>query len=582
MKKCIYSAIAILLILVTSQCSDDFLVEDQKAVLTEDNLGVDEIEGLIIAAYNLDNFYQLSYITHTMAPWIFGDVRSDDSYKGGASLTDQPPWHEMELFTLTTSNIGNNNEPWCMAYISISRINTALRALYKVSETEFPLREQRIAEMRFLRGYWHLKLKRAWRWIPYIVEDMTVDDIVHLSNRPDNLTDLQLWGKIEEDMKYAIERLPETQEDIGRINKFTAKAFLVDVLLWMAYEQNENHQLVNINTTRLEEALVHCNDIISSEKYALEPDFAHNFMPEYDNLTSEAVFEHQYTYNDGTPSGNINWGYRLCTPQWSPYYSCCDFHKATFNLVLAFRTSADGLPLFDTFNDVEVTYSSDYNDVLWNPNTWDPRISHTIGIPGHPYKYVPDLLFSLAGSRNPALYGHFCSMKEQVNPLSEYQILRRGNAKNTKEIRYAEVLLWKAEILIRLGREDEALPIINEIRQRAAASTGKLKFADGTPLMNYNIAQYIDGENCTWDNDFAWKALMWETRLETALEGRRFFNLMRWGIAASVINEYFTVEKERFNWIKDGYFRSGVNEYMPIPQKQINESKGIYKQNPGY
>jgi hypothetical protein len=105
------------------------------------------------------------------------------------------------------------------------------------------------------------------------------------------------------------------------------------------------------------------------------------------------------------------------------------------------------------------------------------------------------------------------------------------NSKNETAIRYDRIVLLKAEILIQLNRQNEALPLINQIRQRAMNSTGLLKFANGTPTLPYKISLYEDGVNCNWTHDFAWKALMWEDRLEFAMEGERWFDLVRWGTA---------------------------------------------------
>ena len=149
-------------------------------------------------------------------------------------------------------------------------------------------------------------------------------------------------------------------------------------------------------------------------------------------------------------------------------------------------------------------------------------------------------------------------------------------------IRYDEVLLWKAEVLIQLDRWDESLPLINKVRQRAANSTDRLVMADGSPSLNYHIELYKPGENCTWDKEFAWKAMQWENRLEMAAEGRRFFDLQRWGILEETMNDYFEVEKDRFAWMGVARFTAGRDEYFPIPQAQINWAKGNYTQNIGY
>ena len=149
-------------------------------------------------------------------------------------------------------------------------------------------------------------------------------------------------------------------------------------------------------------------------------------------------------------------------------------------------------------------------------------------------------------------------------------------------IRYDEVLLWKAEILIQLDRHQEALEPINKIRQRAANSTGRLVKSNGQPVLNYRIETYKPGINCSWTKDFAWKAMQWENRLEMAGEGRRFFDLQRWGILEKTMNDYFAVEKNRFAWMNVAKFTSGRDEFFPIPQPQINWAKGNYTQNPGY
>ncbi|HMR84302.1 MAG TPA: RagB/SusD family nutrient uptake outer membrane protein [Niabella sp.] len=76
--------------------------------------------------------------------------------------------------------------------------------------------------------------------------------------------------------------------------------------------------------------------------------------------------------------------------------------------------------------------------------------------------------------------------------------------------------------------------------------------------------------------------MQWENRLEMAGEGRRFFDLQRWGILEKTMNDYFAVEKGRFPWMGVAKFTAGRDEFFPIPQPQINWAKGNYTQNPGY
>jgi hypothetical protein len=79
-------------------------------------------------------------------------------------------------------------------------------------------------------------------------------------------------------------------------------------------------------------------------------------------------------------------------------------------MVNAFRVDENGLPLFDTFDDMEITNKQQY----FNSNTWDPRISHTVAIPGYPWKYQisPLVKFDSTGSRKPEIYGYFHTLKK--------------------------------------------------------------------------------------------------------------------------------------------------------------------------
>ncbi|HLT06993.1 MAG TPA: RagB/SusD family nutrient uptake outer membrane protein [Cyclobacteriaceae bacterium] len=567
---------SILIILGLTNCQEILEVKP-KGIITEEQLNNPEyVDGFVTAAYA---FIPRAHAFNTLNPWI-ASIRSDDAYKGGGGLDDQPAWYQMEVFSLLNANVGNNDGVWFSGFSGLSRVNTAINALQKLEDAEYPLKTTRIAEMRFLRGWIYYKLKVRYKWVPYFREDATSEDIVNISNRPDEMqNDIPLWELIAEDFRFAAEHLPPVQEEVGRANQFVAKAMLAKCLLWMAYPQDERHQVSTVDQSKLEEALPLVNDIIESGRFDLAGDFSHNFMLAWDNRSPESLWELQFTINDGTPRGNLNEGNGLTAPWWNPFFSCCDFHKASFNMVNAFRVDENGLPLFETFNEAEMTDKNQY----FASNQWDPRLGHTVAIPGFPWKYQ-DVLYDSAGSRQPATYGYMHSMKENVRTDSPglWDEFWMFNSKNQIEVRYAEILLWKAEILIQLGRHLEALPLINMLRERAANSMNMLKLPNGNWPVDYTVAPYIDGVNCTWDRDFAWKALMWENRLELAMEGRRFYDLVRWGIAAEVMNEYFEKESQRRSWLNVAYFTKGRDEYLPIPQAQINWSRGVYKQNIGF
>ncbi|HRQ49062.1 MAG TPA: RagB/SusD family nutrient uptake outer membrane protein [Agriterribacter sp.] len=117
---------------------------------------------------------------------------------------------------------------------------------------------------------------------------------------------------------------------------------------------------------------------------------------------------------------------------------------------------------------------------------------------------------------------------------------------------------------------------------RAAQSTTLLVDIHGDPTGNFDIKPYVDGVNCTWTKEFAWKALKWERRLEMACEGFRAYDLMRWGIFAEEMNAYFDVERTRRPHLANAKFTKERDEYLPIPKGQIDLSQNLYRQNYGY
>jgi hypothetical protein len=282
--------------------------------------------------------------------------------------------------------------------------------------------------------------------------------------------------------------------------------------------------------------------------------------------------------DDGSPEGRGNFSTGL-TSSLGPGYGCCSFNQGSQNLANAFKTDANGLPLFDGFNNApDIQTSEDIQN-----NNMDPRIAHTLGMIGMPFKYDPNRIFDESYARVPGVYGYVMGMKDQELPSSpafrQYQAFF-SISRNTDQIRYGDLLLMKAEALIELNRLSEALSIINNIRSRAisTASTSRLVYADGSPTGKWNVGLYPT----LGSQDNARKIMRWERRLELAFESKRFFDLVRWGITEPTLNQYFNAEKSRRDYLKDALFTAGRDEYLAIPQAQITISQGLYKQNPGY
>nr|WP_314896354.1 RagB/SusD family nutrient uptake outer membrane protein [uncultured Flavobacterium sp.] len=579
MKKYNKIVISFLSILFLASCSADFLDYEPTGVLSSGNVATAEnADALVNAAYAaIGNDEMVGPITHQ---WVYGSVRSDDAYKGGGGRGDVDVVDRYEQYNLTTPDYGDWMLPrtWTNHYKAVSRANFALSVINAIPDADYPLKKVRQAELRFLRAHSHFMLKLLFKKVPYITEDLTQEQILKTSN---DLSNEDLWNKIADDFLFAFDNLEQSQEQVGRADKNAAAAYLAKLRLYQAYEQNDTHQVTSINAARLQEVIDYADKVTGS----LETDFGNNFLDGHDN-GPESIWAVQFSINDGTNTGRVSFVTGLNSPHGTPLYGCCGFHMASQNMVNAFKTDADGLPLLDTFNDSDIFNSIDNGDApLAAGVTIDPRIDHTVGVPGRPFKYkntlktAGDMVYKFSWARDPGVYGYFGNMKEQQSPDCSCYVKNGpfiGTSKNVDFIRYADVLLFKAEALIQLNRYNEALPIINQVRARAAAST-TMPLAAGASNV-YKIAPYASFST----KEYAMKALMFERRLEFGMEGPRFFDLVRWGMAEQILNAYLNKEKTKKDFLSNAKFTAGRDEYYPIPQREIDFTGGLYIQNPGY
>ena len=535
------------------------------------------------------------------APWfIDGTCKrvalADDSYKG-STPTDQPNATEIESWSVSQANTATAylNEKWTILFNGIQRANDVIRTsrLAKDIADTAPI----IAEARFLRGFYHFEGKKVFNNFPFADETVFYGNGLPLT--PNN-TDI--WPLIDDDLAYAAANLPETQPQVGRINKWGAIAFLAKAYMFQHKYDSAKALLDNLIP----------NGVTSSGvKYALV-NFESNFNAPQKN-GPECVFACQNSVNDGSASandgGNGNFGDVLNFPNGTGAPGgCCGFNNPSWNLANAYKTDANGLPLLDTWNSGSVVSAAT------NPytGTLDPRIDWTMSRPGLPFldwglgtlNWIRDI--SSNGAFNPKKNVY---AQSQAGTYSSTETVFWGatqvTALNYNFIRFADVLLWAAECEIEAGSLDKAEDYVNQVRTRAADKTGWVyknsayNAATGTyttqstPADNYLINPYPAGAFSSGGADYARKAVHFERRLELAMEGHRFFDLQRWdngtGSMADVLNTYVQTEKTRNSFyyiVNTAHFTKGTNEYFAIPQIQIdaeNATGTIYlKQNPGY
>lgn len=575
MKKIIYLCLALATVMC-SGCSD--FLDEQKPQGTLDDEQVKDpqyVDNLVISAYAV--WISAEDINSSFSMWNF-DVRSDDAYKGGNGIGDGDVFHQLEISQGILTTNWNINDMWQRLYNGISRVNTAIALLNQTDATAYPLKAQRLGEMKFLRAYGHFLLKRLYKNIPFIMnENLSTEEYNKLSNT--EYTNDEGWQLIIDDLEEAYNVLPVKQEDKGRPSKAAAAAFLTKVYLYKAYHQDDaqTNEVTSISADDLKKVVEYSDpSIYSAGGFDLEADYHNNFRPEpqYENGV-ESIWAMQYSMNDGTTYGNLNWSYGLIVPNIPGVTDGgCDFYKPSQNLVNAFRTDNNGLPYLDTFNNKDYDKGTDYAD---------PRLFLTVGIPGLPYefnsKYIMDE--TPTWSRSNGLYGYYVTLKHNVDPDGPYLIKGSwwGTPMNRIVFRYADVMLERAEALAQLndGRLNEAISIVNRLRTRAKQSLGAISDYENSYGVRMNIGLY----NGSYGKEETLKIVKMERRIELGMESERFFDLVRWGEAESVLTKYYAEESDNCAIYSSARFTKNKNEYLPIPHAQVAASDGNYTQNIG-
>jgi len=582
-KKVWFSVIAILgFTFLFYACSKSFLDKPALGSVDESTLANKAgVEGLLIGAYSmLDGIGgAANNFDGAATNWIFGDIASDDSYKG-TQPGDGSEINEIETYRPTNGNSAVIAR-WGGIYDGIQRSNDVLRMMAKATDIETADQVRIKAEALFLRGFYHFEAKKLWDMVPYI--DETISYAAGNTDVPNNV---DIWPKIEADMQFAADNLPadwSSTGEKGKANKWAAMTVLAKIYMF-EHKYTEAKQLLDN---------VIANGVTATgEHYALLPHYADNFNAETKN-NAEAVFQIQQSVNDGSGGYNATWGEALTYPNGAGVPGgCCGFNQPSQNLVNTFRTDpVTGLPYLDTFNDIDVKNDQGVESgASFTPETGtlDPRLDWTVGRRGLPYLdwgiHPGKVWIRDQDNGGPYLAKKRFYWKYQTGTLEETS-WPNGNANNYSFIRFADVLLWAAECEIEVGSLEQARVYVNQVRDRIAANpdgwvhtyvddADPSKGFTSAPAANYKIGLYTTA----WtDQAFARKAVQFERRLELGMEGHRFFDLVRYGTADVVLNAYVAKEKSVRTYLNGVVFTKNKNEYFPLPQSEMDKSHGALK-----
>ena len=525
---------------------NDMLDIKPSGQFTSDQITDESIEGLMASAYaGLEShfFGNNESFCAPITNWVF-DVRSDDAYKGGGGVSMEANIHQLEISNLTSDNATNYNK-WRNNYYAIARVHQAMNAI-NASES-LTGKDALIGELKLLRAYFYFDLIRIFERIPYLTETSIATE-----TRFDEFTRDEIFGFIKQDIKDAWNSLPETQAEEGRFGKYVAAALMAKVSAF---------------TSDWADVIEYSDYVINSGKYELYDNFLDMSKIEFNNR-KESIMAIQFSTANN--NAHINWNNLLNTTysEGNLFGSGDDFFLASQNLVNAFRTDDKGLPLFDTFNDVKVTSDCEGNV--------DPRLDFTVGRIGFPFR---GHTYNSKWCRAYDVYGEYSGKKGLIDPASPDMVQGfpwGASALNFCLIRYADILLLKAEALIETNSSlDTARQLINMVRAKADRSIdGSYTPVELNPMKaNYYVGQYpAEG----WNQEYARKAVRMERRLELAMEGNRWFDLVRWGNVLEVVNNYMQSEAKLRPYY-EGASISSDEIFLAIPLTEIQNGGGIYE-----
>jgi hypothetical protein len=442
--------------------------------------------------------------------WI-GEIASDNSIAGGESVNDTKGLHEIDDMTHGGVNIELRNV-FRWYYAGVTRANYIME---NKDNIDFDGKDLIIAEARFLRAYYYFQLVKYFGDVPLIVDErLGVDEAQDLERTPAS----EVYAQIEEDLNAASEVIDWAAPVKGRVTKGAVLSLLGKVYL---YQEKFSQSATTLDS------------VIAGGGYSLSPDYDQLFTAASEG-NSESVFEIEYS---GLEGGSYD-----CL-------ICLEGNAAPgFHGIRQYKSDSDkgygpvygdgnsyNLPtkeLYDAFSAGDVRRDASVLDI-------DAFIADTIDAFLAANPEASEITYAIGGGGHTGYYNN-----KYIKRLGEIGLPDNDltSPVNYRAIRYADVLLMAAEAHNRSGNDGQALSYVNLVRARA------------------NVADLSSGG--TQLTEEIWN----ERRLELSGEGHRFFDLVRTGQAADIIEN----------------FTSNKNELFPLPQVEIDLAGGNWSQNPGY
>jgi hypothetical protein len=459
--------------------------------------------------------------TETVAFWYQLDFMSDNNYC-------QDSWQGSKEFGEWAQNASSwgSSAKWKQDYQTIVRANTFLSNMTNAKASD-DVKNEMSAEAKYLRAYAYSDLITYFGDVPLILGTQTLDSAL-VSRTPK----AEVLTAIMSDLDAAASVLPNSfsGSEVGRATKGAALTLKCKTLL---YNQ------------KWAEAAEAAKQVIDLGVYSLYPDYAGLFEEANEN-NQEVIFDIQYIKNSQAQS----WpSARLSFVDWPTPNVTADIINAYY--------MTNGLPITDA--------KSGYNSQDPYTNR-DPRMAASIVLPGSK---------TASGTFIPANDQVPCGARPRkyadISGTDSYNY-----SLNTIVLRYADVLLMRAEALIESGNtSQEVYDLIDKVRARVGMP--KIEAVEGTGLSQTQLRNILRHER----------------RVEFFMEGTRYPDMLRWKDESLVHDVYGYVTSKLSNpsspstWAfetekkETRKFDSAKGWLWPIPQVEMQNNKNL-KQNPGY
>ena len=539
-----YSALA-LATLSLSSCND---------WLTEETPGTTKVSEFFTSLSTAEAVVNAAYVPMTWEfgttyypEWYFGDIVSDDALKGGQDINDGADLRELENFKANSDNeilLGYYRAQWQgiqRANLAIDEIpTTRIETEGDEAEKQAKYRDRYLGEAYFLRGFYYFRLARMFGGMPLI------DYVIKSSNQW-----AQTRSTMDETLNFAIEDFKRAEnllwkkdkysnEELGRATKGAAQAMLLKANLYRAdYLRNAGNETEA--QKYFAEAAKWGKEVIQSRQYSLWPNYLDNFRLANEN-GRESVFEIQYTEEATSDYGGEG------------------YTRGTMTTILQRSRSS-------AFGEAGWGYDRPTQNLYNEYEAGDARRDETILVPTDEQIETPAQEI-YCGDR--MLNRKYAMYNDGANGGIYKLAHATRSPKNNIQIRYADVLLMYAEACCESGDLPSAKTALKEVRDRA-----------GLSQFPFPYTAVIQGQTVTFNDnqEDLRKAIRHERRVELAMEGHRWFDLTRWGIAKETMDTYMAGETEEAKELY-GTFQKGKHELFPIPSKEIDLS-GI-EQNPNW